>query len=84
MKIKLITQIEDNRWIIKFVDGPRQDRQGDYRLVNSPEIPNFKPGDIVEAMDGMGPLPPSIHYHCGRLILRQPQPQLPHLRPQWT
>jgi hypothetical protein len=66
MLIKLECEIEENRWIVKFLSGEYFGLSGDYQLRGGNSL---KKGDVFEARAGRTLMRPSVHHASGKLFL---------------
>ena len=66
-KVKLVAQVEGNRWFVEFLDGEWKNQTGDYRLNSSTELYQ---GDIVTIDTNSRTLPPTVSYFCGVLTVK--------------
>jgi hypothetical protein len=69
MQIRLICCIEDNRWIVRFLDGPHEGRQGDFRLFGFGRE-ELKVGKFLSVNWDHRNIEPTVANYCGRLTMR--------------
>ena len=65
--IKLVAQVEGNRWFVEFLDGEWEGATGDYRLLPD----NFySKGDKITVVIDRRALPPTVSHACGILTIK--------------